>query len=269
MVCLARKESVNGNILAVKMKLPRGTTMSENHALSSITLQDQLYEKLYGAILSGTYQPGDKLPSENDLCKRFGVSRVTVRAALAQLVSEGLITKRQGKGAFVQTPVHVESDFSDGSFTTSCLAMGSKPSTKVLSVASLEDERLRDSFVRGAFGEECCIRVERLRYVDDEPCILERDYLPQTFDFAFHSDLEKSSLLRLILRHTGRAAVEFDDQFRIVRADGEQANSLACKRNHPLLEVSQKVRDGRGELLYINQQLIVTEKYVYAVRSSH
>lgn len=243
--------------------------MSENHALSSITLQDQLYEKLHGAILSGTYQPGDKLPSENDLCRTFGVSRVTVRAALAQLVSEGLITKRQGKGAFVQTPVHVESDFSDGSFTTSCLAMGSKPSTKVLSVESLGAEGSRDPFVQDAFGSEGCIRVERLRYVDDDPCILERDYLPEAFDFVFRSDLETSSLLRLVLRNTGRAAVEFDDQFRIVRADGTQSESLACKRGHPLLEVSQRVRDGRGELLYINQQLIVTEKYVYAVRSSH
>ncbi|MCC6098619.1 MAG: hypothetical protein LIV25_05215 [Olsenella sp.] len=63
--------------------------------------------------------------------------------------------------------------------------------------------------------------------------------------------------------------VEFDDRFRIVRADSTQSESLVCKRSHPLLEVSQRVRDGKGELLYINQQLIVTEKYVYAVRSSH
>ncbi len=63
--------------------------------------------------------------------------------------------------------------------------------------------------------------------------------------------------------------MEFDDRFRIVRADSTQAVSLVCRRSHPLLEISQRVLDGKGELLYINRQLIVTEKYVHAARSFH
>ncbi len=61
----------------------------------------RVYLELRGALTDGSHREGDKLPSENDLVERFGVSRPTVRRALAQLVTEGFIERRMGAGSVV------------------------------------------------------------------------------------------------------------------------------------------------------------------------
>src|SRR6188508_2533234 len=64
----------------------------------------QLQEILAEQIRQGTWPPGHLLPSEAELCARFGVSRTVVRQALSELVHEGLIVREQGKGSFVAQP---------------------------------------------------------------------------------------------------------------------------------------------------------------------
>ncbi len=59
-------------------------------------------EQLRQQIVSGTYAPGEQLPSEYQLIERFRVSRITVRRAIANLVNQGLVVARQGKGVFVK-----------------------------------------------------------------------------------------------------------------------------------------------------------------------
>jgi GntR family transcriptional repressor for pyruvate dehydrogenase complex len=65
-------------------------------------LGDQLYGQILEQIVSGTLNEGDKLPSENQICQAFGVSRPTVREAIMRLHADGLVTTRQGSGTFVQ-----------------------------------------------------------------------------------------------------------------------------------------------------------------------
>ncbi len=68
------------------------------------SLQHQVFVVLRDAIRAGHYQPGDRLPSEDRLAVDFGVSRVTLRHAMAALEADGLVTKRQGAGTFVAAP---------------------------------------------------------------------------------------------------------------------------------------------------------------------
>lgn len=68
------------------------------------TSVDQVYEYLNQNIQSGQWKPGDKLPSEADLCGLMNVSRITVRSALGRLSALGLVQSQQGKGTFVSTP---------------------------------------------------------------------------------------------------------------------------------------------------------------------
>ena len=97
-----------------------------------------LYQQLYDAILnkvrSGEYQVGEKIPSEEQLMTIYGVSRVTVRNAIKQLVDENILIKRHGKGTFVSMPSYVESMTAGGSFTESGLKMNRKPTTKIISI---------------------------------------------------------------------------------------------------------------------------------------
>lgn len=67
-----------------------------------ISVSEQIFEQLKEKITSGELQPGDRLPSENELCKLYGVSRTTIRQALANLSSLELIETRFGEGSFVK-----------------------------------------------------------------------------------------------------------------------------------------------------------------------
>lgn len=71
---------------------------------SVVALYVQLANRLSDAIYRGEYKSGDKLPSENSLCRQYGVSRITVRQALNLLVQQGLAFSVHGKGTFVKTP---------------------------------------------------------------------------------------------------------------------------------------------------------------------
>ena len=84
-------------------------------------------------IFSTACISGAKIPSENQLCRQFGVSRVTVRKSPAGLTEEGVLVKRRGKGTFVAAPVVVEKRAEHRSFTASCLEMGKKPGTHLVS----------------------------------------------------------------------------------------------------------------------------------------
>ena len=78
--------------------------MSQNEETDSASKgpkYKRVYVELRGALMTGTHREGDKLPSENELVERFGVSRPTVRRALAQLVTDGLIERRMGAATVV------------------------------------------------------------------------------------------------------------------------------------------------------------------------
>ena len=68
---------------------------------SPIALHRQLAQQLRDAIAAGTYAQGDRIPTEPELMKRYGVSRITASQAVIQLVNEGLLVRRQGKGTYV------------------------------------------------------------------------------------------------------------------------------------------------------------------------
>ena len=80
-------------------------------AVTRTRFADQVYTHLFHKIVTGEFKDGDVLPSENELCGRFGVSRPVVREALQRLRSDGLIASRRGSGSFVQPgpPVDVSS----------------------------------------------------------------------------------------------------------------------------------------------------------------
>ncbi len=68
------------------------------------SISDQIFKQLKENIINGTLKPNDKLPSENELCKLYSVSRTTIRQALVNLQSLDLIETKFGKGSFVKKP---------------------------------------------------------------------------------------------------------------------------------------------------------------------
>lgn len=81
------------------------------HPVSNNKLYIQIYNQIRQAIEEGTFKAGDKLPSEKELCRYFGVSRVPVREALCALELNGLVESSQGMGVFVKAVHAVTNDW--------------------------------------------------------------------------------------------------------------------------------------------------------------
>src|SRR6202011_4513293 len=78
--------------------------MTYSNADVQVPKYQQVLDTIKTDILSGRYQPGQKLPSEAALLKRFGTSRITVGRALRELQHAGLVQRRKGSGTYVGNP---------------------------------------------------------------------------------------------------------------------------------------------------------------------
>ncbi len=134
---------------------------------SSTPLYQQIAEILSVGIHSGRYKPGDKLPSEHELCRTYSVSRMTVRLALSQLIQRGLIESFHGKGSFVKEPARLDRLKCIG-FSENLRRRGIRGSTVIQSWGETEDP----SF------EGKCFNLNLLAFTEDNPFVLYSSYMP-------------------------------------------------------------------------------------------
>jgi len=140
-------------------------------------LYQQLYEILRTRIAAGDLKPGDLVPPESELTRAYGVSRITVRAALDQLVHEGVVDRHRGRGSFVRAAAPAARACLT-SFTEQVARSGRVPTTDLLglSVAAAVDF----APVPLPFAADArIVRIERLRRVDGVRVALVRSYLPE------------------------------------------------------------------------------------------
>lgn len=136
---------------------------------------------------------GDKLPSDAELCERFGVSRMTARQAVGMLVADGLVVRRRGAGTFVagrRVPRLLGSPLS---FSESMKRRGMTASSQLLRRAEIDpspEERmaLRLDAVDRAY------MLERLRLADGTPMAIERAVMPIALIRSLEADIEEGSL---------------------------------------------------------------------------
>ncbi len=151
----------------------------------NIPLVYQLGEAIRDKIVRGEYNRGEPIPTEDQLQKFYGVSRTTVRLALAKLVNEGYIRRQQGKGTYVNPrglvtkskPKSFSRDMSGVKSTTQIiLSAGMKVRNEVLHFArELPSEDVAAKL--GINEKDPGLHFERVRYADDRPLVLERSWI--------------------------------------------------------------------------------------------
>lgn len=144
---------------------------------SPLPIYYQIQQKLKKMIEDGELKPGDKIPSENELCESYKVSRMTVRQAVNKLVEEQLLVRYRGLGTFVQQKKVTQSvDWLQG-FTEYMVKMGLKPSSKTLSFNLIKADELLAQKLK-IKADDLVYYIERLRLADGAPIALEHTYLP-------------------------------------------------------------------------------------------
>ena len=141
-----------------------------------IPLYYQVKESLLEKIKSNQFKVGDLIPSESELQEEYNVSRITIRRAIQELVQEGHLYTRQGRGTFVSKPKVSQELNLITSWAETMAAMGMRPETKRIEYfeepAPVNIARLLDIPI----GDKV-YRIERLRYADGEPTCIMTNYL--------------------------------------------------------------------------------------------
>ncbi len=225
----------------------------------------QLMEELETSIRNGVYKPGDKIMTEAEMAKEYGVSLITVRKAVGSLMEKGLVVRKQGKGTFVTKPKFSRNMRKLQSFTEMCEQMGVKPGARVLeNRLTAADKKVSDRL--GIEPGSNVVYISRLRLADGEPVQVEKSYFPLKYAFLLDEDLNNGSMFECLKEKAGAKVASSEKMIELCRATAEEAALMDVKKGDYLLFVKSTAYDENGEPMYAGIQLINGDRfslYVY------
>jgi GntR family transcriptional regulator len=192
-----------------------------------------LYYKLYLDLkreLEEDYKKGDKLLTENEICDKFGVSRLTVRRALEELSKEGLITRKRGQGTFYTGKKQEEELTRLTGFTDEAAKQGHKTKSIVLENRLIEiPAELVEEFKVPKDGR--VVLLKRIRFLDEDPYAIETAYLNPNADIRvlniIEMDMSKESLYRILTNEYGIKFTHAVETLEVTTLNKEQAKYLS------------------------------------------
>ena len=176
-------------------------------------------------IESGAYARGTAIPSEPELSRAFGTTRMTVRRAIDALVSEGKLYRVQGKGTFV-SHIELEKTYLMQGFTSNILSLGMHPSSRVLASGTCHpgDDVRRDLELA---EDEPVFCLKRVRMADFEPIAVERVWLSsKRFPLVAEFDYSETSLYEVLRKEYDLEPAYSRQRLNAVLAEGDDAQIL-------------------------------------------
>lgn len=221
----------------------------------------QLMELLEQQILSGEREPGERLPSESELAKSFGVSIITVRNAIGGLCEQGLVERKQGKGTFVRKLKYTrDSRRKLEGFSESCRSQGVEPGGQMLANQQvlLSDKMARDLGQEpGSKG----IYISRLRYADGTPVAIEKNYFSMRYAFLLQQRFDNNSMFRFLKEHAKVIVARADKRIELCRATREEAGMLQVAEGTALLFIKSITYTQTGDPLYVGTQVMNGDRF--------
>jgi GntR family transcriptional regulator len=217
--------------------------------------------------LGDGFAPGDRFPTEHQLCDEFGVSRETVREALRGLESEGLVVRYRGKGSFVARVPAVSLDERLTGLVEDFTEL--KLDTRVEVVkAGLEKPPARIAIALGLDPSARLFRISRLRSVDDKPFAWHEAHLPSRFGAALASlDLTRTTLFRELRDSVGLKLVEIYQHIDATTADVALARMLKIEVGMPILVTRRALTHLRSDApTMFFETYFRADRYYYSVQ---
>lgn len=231
----------------------------------------QLANALADVITLQQLRPGDQLPSENALASDNRLSRATVIKAFDTLVERGLVTRRQGKGTFVNSrPMERELPQLTG-FSEHVHGLGQTPGATLLSFDTWpvgHPDRPSSAYA----DDVPLVGIERLRTVEGMPVGLHRTLLPADVAEAIGLDERTAAgerfSLYAALRAGGVHLSSGDETFRALNGDARDADLLGVDQGTALIEIVRNSRDADGRLVEVVRARYLGSHYLYRITFS-
>jgi GntR family transcriptional regulator len=202
-------------------------------------LYSRVESVLAGEITGGFLKVGEQLPTEDSLIERFEVSRITVRRAIQNLVSRGLVEIRRGKGTFVVTPKITQDLTELSGFVEDMHALGRKPMARVIGKEIVTADAAVAAHLALTKGERV-VRIHRVRLADGVPLSFDETYLPlEIGEKIITNNLKVEPIFSLLERKYGIPLIEADYKLEAIAATAEVAAALKVKQNSPIFRIER------------------------------
>lgn len=202
---------------------------------------EEIAEDIRNGILQGKYNPNEQLPLEKEMCEQYGVSRITIKKAVDELVIQGLVIKRRGSGTFVKA-------LDNDDVQELSLAKQFEGFTEAHKNENIYSKVVKFEVVHPT--EEVATKLKitcddfvyyiiRVRYANDEPCVIEYTYMPIGLIPGIKNDILINSVYKYIEKEL---KLKIKSAHRVIRAilpSELEQEWLEIGSYFPILEVEQ------------------------------
>ena len=234
---------------------------------SSTAIYLQLSDIIEKQIAVGQLAPGDMLPSENEFCDYYQISRTTVRQALHELEKRRHIVRKRGLGTFVEEKVSRRLG-SLYSFSEDMKGLGMVPSSKLLKFRLISKNEASKA-VR-EIDSEYLFEVVRLRIADDKPMLIERTYLPENlFPDLTQEKIQNSPLYELLYKGYGIQPHRAIETYEAVIMRKEETDHLQCTPGQPAFMLKRSMWDEQDRLVEYTVSIMPSSRSKFEIAMYH
>ena len=226
------------------------------------SLHAQILQQLRETLESGYWQPNEKLPTEQELQKFFGVSRSTIRQALIDLTNQGYIYRRAGKGTFV-SPAKIE-DRSLGRGGYIQERYGNRSESVILEIKKMDFKDLEENIQLDQKPDTCIVTFKRLLIEDNVPFGISTVYSVLKKDAQLtKKQIEQFSISNILFTYGAVTVAQIERSLEAVLATEVEGKLLKVAPGSPLL-LSKSVRYApNGDRVAVTKALYRGDKFKY------
>ena len=223
---------------------------------------DRAFEGISALIETGDYRGGEALPPERDLCERFGVSRATLRSALATLTSLGLVEARRGAGTYVSRPRPVEAIHRAKRYSDIVRAAGMTPSSRLIEQRLAPASAVVAEYLSIEVGAPV-LQLYRIRLMDARPARIDTTYVNAgLFPGIERFDFGVESLFDIFTSQYGRRPAHRTSKVEICRLGRLEAALLDSEPNRPAFLLTDLVMTETMEVIEWSEMKVLPESCV-------
>ncbi len=231
---------------------------------SVVPIYYQLKTMIQECISSGEYPVGMCLPSEREFCEQYGISRMTVRQAISELVNEGLLRRERGKGTYVARPKIEQGLQALTSFTEDMKRRNMRPGTRLIHMSTYPATGHLARQLGVADGVEV-YEIARLRLADDEPMAIETAYVPVGNLPYLREDVVATGSLYEVMRERGIAIAYAEQTLEAALAKPAEAAKLNIKNKGPVLLIERTTYSTDGRVIEFVKSVYKGDRYKFAI----
>ena len=232
---------------------------------SNIPLYHQLALIFRSQIRSKVFKPGEKFPTERDLMKKFEVSRNTVRLAIRELETEGLVKRDQGRGTFVSEPKLKLGVMRLTGFSEDMQERNLYPSTKLLKGEVVHPPQEIAKLLK-LFPNETTLYIERLRYANGIPMAINISYFAaQSFPGFVEEDFSFQSIYAILENKYGVHITKGEQVIRAKNAMQQEAELLQISTGDAILIVEGVIFSDNGMPIEYMKSIYRSDRYEFFV----